>query len=89
MASSSIAEMAQDSALQQRVTATAVKENVRPDPIVWADAHKWQISAQPGWTDAWEYAKNNNVENPGANSAVINDDMITAGVQALTVECRF
>lgn len=65
MSYSSIAAAAQDQAL----------------PIPHADAIQWQCCAEPGWGAAWDSAIAAEVENPGADPAVISDGMILTAVQ--------
>jgi hypothetical protein len=55
-------------------------------PTQWANDHIWWISAAPGFADAYEYALNTGVENPGNDPAVITDAQILAAVQALITE---
>lgn len=86
MTYNSIIEIAQNQALIGRIAAAAVAEGV-PDPELWAANHKWQVAAQPGWADAWLYAKENTTVNTNPNIGqrddVINDAMILAAVQAI------
>lgn len=76
------AALADDEWLLRRVTACAVLEGI-PSPDGWAYQHRWELSAQPGWDAAYEYAVNSKVERPGADGGVIQDAQILAAVQAL------
>lgn len=80
-----IADMSQSNSLRSRVTACAA-ESGKPDPSTWSGSRMWQISASPGWNEAWANAVDNlNVnQNPdiGARTDVITDAMILAAVQA-------
>jgi hypothetical protein len=76
------ADLADDGDLRRRVTACAALEGI-PEPEAWAYAHRWELSAQPGWDAAYEYAINAEVERPGADAAVISDQQILAAVQTL------
>lgn len=83
MSYSSIAAAAQDQALRLRIAACVAQE--APDdprhPIPHADAIQWQCCAEPGWGAAWDSAIAAEVENPGADPAVISDGMILTAVQ--------
>jgi len=87
MSYSTMVDIANSSSLMHRVAACAAEEGVDTDPVAWAQARSWQLAAQPGWADAWAYAVDNATDdvNPdvGMRSAVINDNMILAAVQAL------
>lgn len=76
------AALADDEWLLRRVTACAALEGI-PSPDGWAYQHRWELSAQPGWDAAYEYAVNSKVERPGADGGVIQDAQILAAVQAL------
>lgn len=76
------AQLAGDQFLLLRVTACAASENV-DNPQAWTMLHAWQLSAQPGWDEAYAYAIANGVEEPGADETVITDPMILSAVQAL------
>ena len=51
-------------------------------PTAWADQNQWQIAAAPGFAEAYQYALDTGVENPGNDPAVITDAQILAAVQA-------
>ena len=72
----------QDRALIDRVTACAAMEEVA-DPYQWVVAHDWQLSAQPGWVEAYASALTVVGKPPGENEAAITDGMILSAVQAL------
>lgn len=74
--------LAQDQDIILRCTAAAAREGI-PDPAYWAQTRLWQLSAQPGWDDAYASALASKVENPGRDEGVITDHMILSAVQAL------
>ncbi|MFD5599913.1 hypothetical protein ACFWHR_07625 [Leucobacter sp. NPDC058333] len=76
------AKLASDHSLTLRVHACALNEGI-PDPSFWAQQQAWNLSAQPGWDDAYEYALTTDNPDPGADETVITDGMILAAVQAL------
>lgn len=82
----SIVELSRSTTLQMRIAACAAMEDIE-EPQVWAAQRMWKFAAQPGWADAWAYAKDNYTadQNPdiGARPDVISDPMILASVQAL------
>lgn len=86
MSYTDITIMAGNASLLGRVTAAAAEEGIN-DPGNWAASNIWQIVAQPGWDDAWNYAEGNKTVNvnpdTGARDDVINDGMILAAVQAV------
>lgn len=83
MAYATIAAMAQDLALFQRLTAAAAEEHkTRPYPD-WVDTYRWDLAATPGWAAAWESAVANLNPDPGNDPAVITDGMILAAVQPM------
>lgn len=84
MSYSSIAAMAQDPFLRERVTACAsTQPETKGDPVSWAASHMWQFGGQPGWEQAWDAALAGEVENPGKDPGVITDAMILASTQAI------
>jgi hypothetical protein len=79
------ADLATDSDFLIRVIACAATQNIA-QPERWVTEHKWELSAQPGWDEAYAYAIDTKVSHPGAQIAVISDAMILAGVQAITAK---
>jgi len=85
---SAVAKMTGSMSLVERIAACyATQPNATEDPRQWALKRIWQFAAQPGWSDAWDYAEstaNINV-NPdtGARNDVIGDDKILAAVQLI------
>ncbi len=78
-----IATMANDWALAQRLTAAAAEEDkARPYPQ-WVAGYAWDLAATPGWAASWESAVAGGIENPGADPGVITDGMILAAVQPM------
>lgn len=74
--------LAEDAFITTRVTACAAREGEN-DPRRFALENKWKLSAQPGWDEAYSYAIDTGVANPGNEEGVINDAMILAAVQLL------
>lgn len=85
----SVVEMASSQSLLARVVAAAAGEDVA-EPLTWAQRNIWQVVSEPGWADAWDYARDttNDDVNPdtGKRPGVINDTMILAAVQARRAE---
>lgn len=77
-----VADMAENFALNRRITAGAAKESI-DNPQGWVQLYRWEVAAQPGWDAAWDSAVAGGVEDPGADEAVITDGMILSGVQAV------
>ena len=84
MSYSAQAQLSADGDFTNRVAACAAVEVDTPDqPTAWARDNIWRIAASPGFADKYEYALNTDVENPGADPAVITDGDILAAVQAM------
>lgn len=84
MAYIDVANMATDGNLRERIAACAAMEGITdPHPRQWADDHQWQLAASSEWDEAWQYARETNVEDIGAHQGVINDAMILSAVQAV------
>lgn len=87
------AQASLDTALRLRVAACIATQDpasyVIPEhspskhPLALADAIIWQCCGQPGWADAYSYAVNTGVVDPGSDDAVITDGMILSAVQAV------
>ena len=83
MTYSTIATIAGDLALQQRATAAAAQEH-KPKPYEdWVISNRWDLASTPGWSEAWESAVASGNTNPGADEAVITDQMILSAVQPM------
>ena len=81
-----VAALNGDSQFISRVAACYALETVadpQQNPYTWASNHSWQMASQPGFGEAYTYARETNVPDPGANHAVINDNQILAGVQSI------
>jgi hypothetical protein len=81
-----IVRMVQSGVLTQRCVAAAAQEVAAGvDPVSWVGANTWLLCAQPGWSDAWDYADvtAGHVGDWGADESVITDGMILSAVQAL------
>jgi hypothetical protein len=78
----SVADMAEDLALNRRLTAAVAKEAIL-DPKGWLYPRNWQVVSAPGWDAAWDSAIASGVQNPGEDEAVITDGMILSSVQAV------
>jgi hypothetical protein len=76
-----IADMAGDQHLLNRVIACAAEQG-QTNPVEWGQRRIWHIAAQPGWADAWNYAEQTQVEQPGKDESVITDAAILSAVQA-------
>jgi hypothetical protein len=74
----------QDSNLTNRTIACAAMEKI-PDPATWVYRNQWQLSAQPGWGQAYASAIANGIKEPGNDEGAITDGMILAAVQLLNV----
>ena len=82
MSYNTVADMAEDYALNRRLIAGVAGEGIL-DPKGWLYPRNWQVVSQPGWDDAWESAVASGVEDPGADDSVITDGMILSGIQAV------
>jgi hypothetical protein len=82
MAYSDISLLAVDWDFINRVTACAATEQVDEAPR-WAQTHSWEMAALPGFGDKYASAIANGIERPGWDPAVISDNDILSGVQAL------
>jgi hypothetical protein len=89
MAYTDIAELQADPDFIQRTIACYAVETLGQGaqmPAAWQAENSWDMAAQPGFGDAYAYAKNTGVENPGKNPAVITDGQILAAVQSLITQ---
>lgn len=87
MSYSSQAQLANDSFFRNRVAACAAVEIPHThQPVQWCQDHVWWVAASPGFADAYEYALNTDVENPGNDPSVITDAQILSAVQAIAGE---
>lgn len=87
MSYTSIAQMASDAYLRDRITACAATEpETKNDPVQWTMNHAWQVVAAPGWDLAWDSAIAGEVPDPGKDPGVISDSMILSRVQELIAE---
>lgn len=85
MTYNAIAAAAADSHLKARIAACFAQETDGPEqPTALAELHMWRIVAAPAISDAYSYAVNTNVTNPGKNESVVTDAMILSAVQAIT-----
>jgi hypothetical protein len=79
-----VAQLSNDVDWQTRVAAcVAVEGDISDDPTQWAFDQRWQLAAQPGWADAYAYAVQTGVPDPGRDPAVITDSQLLSGVQAV------
>jgi hypothetical protein len=81
-----VADMAEDWNLRMRLIAAAAQEH--PDnPVTFIDEQIWRICGQPGWGDAWQYARltHTDVEGYaiGKDETVVTDGMILSGMQSI------
>lgn len=77
--------LAFDGDFLSRVTACVSNEARTIDPLAWANDHRWQMAAAPGFADAYASALAADVPNPGRDAAVISDAQILAAVQSLLI----
>ena len=85
------AQLVDDNGLIQRVAAAAALCGLMEDTRLWATNHMWQLSAQPGWSEAYAEASKDDPEvEPaawygihGKNPNVITDQMVIDGVIAV------
>ena len=82
MSYKSVADMAENYALNRRIIAGAAKESV-DNPEGWVQLYRWEVASQPGWDAAWDSAVAGGVTDPGSDEGVITDGMILSGVQAV------
>jgi hypothetical protein len=75
-------QLSADMDFYSRIAACAAVEVADANPQMWAQNNIWHIAASPGFADAYSYALNTGVENPGRDPAVITDEMILSAVQA-------
>lgn len=76
------AAMSVDPQLLSRVTACAASLGVA-NPVMWVESYKWQLCATSGWDEAYAYAVNTEVPEPGNNESVITDALIHSTVEAM------
>ena len=61
----------------------ATQPGAQLDAWEWAAVHKWALAASPGFSDAYAYARETGVQDPGGDPAVITDAAILAATQAV------
>lgn len=88
MSYTAIAQAAQDQHLRLRIAACIAQERPQDGQhsIAHADAIQWQVAASPGLADAYTYAVETDVPDPGNDPAVITDAALLAAVTALLPE---
>lgn len=82
MSYNTVAQMARDFGLKERIAACASTEGER-EPVAWAEANMWRLAGAPGWDPAYFAAVQADRDEPGKAEDVITDGMILAAVQAL------
>lgn len=83
MSYKTIALMAQDEDLKQRIHAAVAEQGGSFHEVEFAPGGGlWKIAASPGWGAAYDSALAGNVERPSWNEGVITDGMILSAVQA-------
>jgi len=83
-------EIAANWSMTQRVAQCAAEQEI-PDADAWTSTHRREWAAAPGWADAWASAEASHppdpeadvAYDPGADEAVITDQMILSQVQAM------
>lgn len=86
-----IAEIAADQHMNDRVAACASQQQQRGAPIDygprWTAENRYLWASSPTWGEKWDYARLTHEDNPtyepGADAAVITDEDILSTVQAL------
>jgi len=80
------AEIAGNGSMMARVAQCAAQQG-EADPDAWTSTNRRTWASSPGWDDAWESAQASHAGDrsydPGADDAVITDQMILSEVQAL------
>jgi hypothetical protein len=81
------AEIAVNFSMITRVAQCATQEGV-PDADDWTATHSREWAAAPGWDEAWASAQashedDTDMYDPGADEAVITDQMILGQVQSM------
>lgn len=85
MSYSSIAAMAYNGPLKDRITACAASLG-HASPKAFTEAEIWRVVAAPGWAQAWDAAvaqQGPDKPDPGADPAVVTDEMIRTAVEPL------
>lgn len=84
-----IAAITESPALFKRIKACAAEQKAAGPGALqqWVFDHLWLIAASPSWADKWAYAlaANPDLEDPGAEEAVITDADILTVVQGIVV----
>lgn len=90
MSYATVFEIRQDAWIRNRVSACVAVEGLPGRPEEWMTENAWELAAQPGWADAWEYARTIHAEDPeylpGKDELVITDAMILSAVQLIHSE---
>jgi len=80
------ADIAANGSMLARVAQCAAQQG-ETDPDAWAFTHRRTWASSPGWDEAWASAQASHPDDqtydPGADEAVITDQMILSEVQAL------
>lgn len=83
MSYQTIALIAQDADLRQRLIACAAEQAKNTTPGHWIDQRLWLLAATPGWGDKWASALAGSNPRPGWDESVITDGDILAAVQPM------
>lgn len=86
MAYYDVSLLARDPDFQSRIAACYGTETMEQDPETWAVLHQWMMASQPGFGEAYTYALNAGVPNPGRDPSVITDGQILSGVQWIMMD---
>ncbi|HEY1249534.1 MAG TPA: hypothetical protein VGE97_11140 [Nitrososphaera sp.] len=80
--------IAENPSMSKRVAQCAAQQHAE-NPDQWTAEHRRHWAASPGWDTAWASAlaanPNNPSYDPGADEAVITDQMILSEVQSLII----
>jgi hypothetical protein len=87
MAYHDVALLANDQGFISRIGAAYITDNLadpaHTNPVDWANAHSWDMAAQPGFGDAYASAIAGGVPDPGTDPSVISDAQILSALQSL------
>lgn len=83
------AAIASNQSMMERVAQCAAQQAI-PDPDVWTSQNRREWAASPGWDAAWASALASQEDaptyDPGADEAVITDQMILSQIQAMNAD---
>jgi hypothetical protein len=88
MAYYDVALLSGDADFLYRVTAAYATDHleIANEAASWAEQHRWNLAAQPGFGDAYASAIAGGVPDPGRDPSVISDAQILSAVQAIDAD---